>query len=143
MESGQDHARVVARDTVKKIAKKVLKSMLPSHARNIELMAGYTERMEDFTGNLFGTLEPQRLVGTLKNGGPGDYQAIMNELDGAAMQGTELGLGDNPFSNTMLETGFKLLKGHYKSADATEVVKSEWKGFVSDQLQERLTSGWM
>jgi hypothetical protein len=143
MESGQDHARKVARNTVKNITKKLLKNALPSYARNIELMAGYTERMEDFTGNLFGTLEPQRLVGTLKNGGPGDYQVIMNELNGAARQGTELGLGDNPFSNTMLETGYKLLKGHYTSADATEVVKSEWKGFVSGQLQDRLSRGWM
>ena len=143
MESGLDHARKAARDAVKGIAKKVLKNVLPSHARNIELMAGYTERMEDFTGNLFGTLEPQRLVGTLANGGPGDYRVVMNELNGAAVQGAELGLGDNPFSNTMLETGYKLLKGNYTSADATEVVKGEWKGFVSGRLQERLTSGWM
>lgn len=147
MESGLDYvreaAREAARDAAKEIAKKVLKNILPSHARNIELMAEHTEKMEAFTGNLFQTLEPQRLVGTLKNGGPGDYQAIQNELDKVMIQGTELGLGDNPFSNTMLETGFKLLKGHYTSADATEVVKSEWKGFVSDQLQERLSSGWM
>jgi hypothetical protein len=143
MESGLDYAREVACNTVKDITKKLLKNALPTYAQNIELMAGYTERMEDFTGNLFGTLEPQRLVGTLKNGGPGDYQVIMKELNGAAMQGTELGLGDNPFSNTLLETGFKLLKGNYTSADATEVVKGEWKGFVSDQLQKRLTYGWM
>ena len=47
------------------------------------------------------------------------------------------------FPGTILETGYKLLKGNYTSADATEVVKGEWKGFVSGRLQERLTSGWM
>lgn len=35
------------------------------------------------------------------------------------------------FPGTILETGYKLLKGNYTSADATEVVKGEWKGFVS------------
>ena len=143
MESGQDYVREETSDKLKKIAKEVFKSMLPSHARNIEHMAGYTERMKDFTGNLFDTIESQRIVGTLANGSPDDFRVIMNELDGVKMQGAELGLGDNPFSNTMLETGYKLLKGLYTPADATEVVKSEWKGFVSGQLQERLTSGWM
>jgi len=143
MESGLDYARKAACDTVKDIAKKVLKSALPANARNVELMAEHTEKMEEFTGNLFQTLEPQRLVGTLANGGPGDYQVIMSELDKVKMQGTELGLGDNPFSNTLLETGFKVLKGHYTPADATEVAKSEWKGFVNGQLQDRLTQGRM
>jgi hypothetical protein len=100
--------------------------------------------MNELTDSLIRAIEPQRLVGTLANGGPADYQAIMNDLDGVMRQGTELGLGENPFSNTELETGFNLLKGgKITAADVKELVASKWKGFLSDQLKDRLTDGWM
>jgi hypothetical protein len=142
--SGVEYAKDVAKDTVKDIMKDMIKSALPTSARNAELMVGHVDKMNEFTNDLFKILEPQRLVGTLANGGPGDYQAIMDDLDRVTRQGSELGLGENPFSNTELETGFKLLKGQgITGGDAKEIIGSKWKGFLTGKLKDRLTEGWM
>ena len=144
LESGADFAQEAAKDTAKDIMKDIIKSILPTSARNAELMVEHVDKMNEFTGNIIQAIEPQRLVGTLANGSPGDYQAIMNDLDRATKQGSQLGLGENPFSNTMLETGFKLLNGQRISADdAKEIALGKWKGFISDRLKDSLTKGLM
>lgn len=144
VKSGAEFAQESAKDKVKDIMKDMLKSVLPSSARNAELMVEHVDKMNEFTGNLFQAIEPQRLVGTLANGGPGDYQAIMKDLDRVTRQGAELGMGDNPFSNTALETGFKLLSGKkITSCDTKEILAGQWKGFLSEKLKDRLTDGRM
>lgn len=144
MKSGVDYARESAWDSLKDIARDIGKSILPANARNVELMAEHVEGMNELTNNVFEAIESQRLVGVLANGGPGDYQAIMRDLDGVLNQGAELGLGKNPFANTAFETGFKLLKGGtITTAEAKTIVASKWKGFLGEQLQDRLTDGWM
>lgn len=144
LKSGVDYARESARNSLKDIAKDFFKSMLPASARNAELMVEHADGMNELTNNLIDAMESQRLVGALANGGPGDYQAIMRDLDGVLNQGAELGLGENPFANTALETGFKLLKGGtISTAEAKTIVAGKWKGFLGEQLQDRLTDGWM
>ncbi len=144
MKSGIEYAKDVAKDAVKDIAKDLIKGALPTSAQNAELAVEHVDKMNEFTGDLFQTLEPQRLVGTLANGSPSDYQAIMNDLDKVTRQGAELGLGEAPFSDTELQTGFKMLNGgRITAADAKEIAASRWKGFLSDKLKDRLTDGWM
>lgn len=144
IKSGIEYAKDVAKDAVKDIAKDLLKRALPTSAQNAELAVEHVDKMNEFTGDLFKTLEPQRLVGTLANGSPGDYQAIMNDLDKVTRQGAELGLGEAPFSDTELQTGFKLLNGQkITAADAEEIAASRWKGFLTGKLKDRLTEGWM
>ncbi len=144
MKSGAEFAQEAAKDSVKDIVKDVIKGALPTSARNAELMVDYVDKMNEFTGNLFQTIEPNRLVGTLANGGPGDYNAIMKDLNKVTRQGAEIGLGEIPFSDSELQTGFNLLRGKgITAADAREIAASRWKGFLSDKLKDRLTDGWM
>ncbi len=144
LKSGGEFAQEAAKDTAKDIMKDVLKSILPTSARNAELMVEHVDKMNEFTNDLFTALDPQRLVGTLANGGPGDYQAIMGDLDRVTRQGATLGMADNPFSNTEMETGFKLLSGQRITAgDAKEIALSRWKGFLSGKLKDSLTNGLM
>ena len=139
--SGAEYAKEAAKDMVKDM----IKSVLPTSVRNAELMVEHVDKMNEFTNNLFQVaIEPKRLVGTLANGGPDDYRAIMNDIDRATRQGTELGMGENPFKNTGLETGFKLLSGKKITAsEAKEILAGQWKGFLSEKLKDRLTDGWM
>lgn len=144
VKSGVEFAKDVAKDTAKDIMKDMIKGILPTSAQNAELMVEHVDKMKDFTDDLFKAIEPQRLVGTLANGGPGDYQAIMNDLDSVTRKGAALGLGENPFSETELQTGIKLLNGEkISAADAKEILSSKWKGFLSGKLKDHLTEGWM
>jgi hypothetical protein len=93
LKSGADFAQEAARDSVKDIVKDLVKGALPTSARNAELMVDYVDKMNEFTGNLFQAIEPQRLVGTLATRRPADYQAIMSDLDRVTRQGAEIGLG--------------------------------------------------
>ncbi|RJP76811.1 MAG: hypothetical protein C4522_17270 [Desulfobacteraceae bacterium] len=144
MKSGAEYVQEAARDSVKDIVKDVIKGALPASARNAELMIDYVDKMNEFTGNLFQAIDPNRLVGTLANEGPGDYHAIMNDLNKVTRQGTEIGLGESPFSDSELQTGFHLLRGKgITAADAKVIATGRWKGYLSDKLKDRLTDGWM
>ncbi|HQG30677.1 MAG TPA: hypothetical protein PLA83_02015 [Deltaproteobacteria bacterium] len=144
IKSGSEFAQDIAQDAVKDIAKDLIKSALPTSAHNAELMVEYVDKMNEFTKNLFKAIEAQRLVGTLANGGPGDYQAIMDDLDKVMRQGTQLGLGESPFSDAELKVGFNLLNGKSVNAsDVGEIMTGKWKGFLSEELKDRLTEGWM
>jgi len=141
---GTEFAKDISKDAVKDITKELIKSVLPTSEHNAELMVEHVDKMNEFTNNLFKTIEPQRLVVTLANGGPGDYQAIMDDLDKVTREGAQLGLGEAPFSDTELKVGFNLLNGKSVSAsDVGEIVTDKWKGFLSENLKDRLTEGWM
>lgn len=138
--AGAEYAKEAAKDVVKDM----IKSVLPTSVRNAELMVEHVDKVNEFTNDLFTALDPQRLVGTLANGSPSDYQAIMDDLDRITRQSTALGTADNPFTNTALETGFKLLNGRKITADeAKGIALSRWKGFISGKLKDSLTNGWM
>jgi hypothetical protein len=144
VKSGVEFAKDVAKDTAKDIMKDLIKNALPTSARNAELIVEHVDKMKDFTDNLFKAIEPQRLVGTLAYGGPGDYQAIMNDLDSVTRQGASLGLGETPFPDAELQAGFKLLNGErITGSEAKEILADRWKGFLSGKLKDRLTDGWM
>lgn len=144
IKSGMEFAKDVAKDTAKDIMKDLVKNALPTSARNAELMVEHVDKVNEFTNNLFKAIEPQRLVGTLANGGPGDYQAIMDDLDKVTREGAQLGLGEAPFSDTELKVGFNLLNGKpVNASDVGEIMTDKWKGFLSGELKDRLTEGWM
>jgi len=133
-----------AKDTAKDIVKDLVKNALPTSARNAELMVEHVDKMKEFTDSLFQAIEPQRLVGTLAGGGPGDYQAIMDDLDSATRKGAALGFGETPFSDEEIQTGFKLINGErITSTEAKGLMADRLKGYLSGKLKDSLTEGWM